>query len=117
MSGRPAQATGSDRDVRRAWWSLALFVPSTVAAFVIGEGLAAAFGYADLVDVPVGVALAAGLPAILVFALPVAAVWYFGHRAVRRGHPQGRVPIIVAAVVGGGFLALNLLQLAMRLVL
>jgi hypothetical protein len=103
---------GHDHDVRRAWWSFLLFVPSFVAAFVTGEGLAAAFGYADPgATVPVGTALVVGLTACLVFALPTLAVWFFGHRAVEHGHPDGRAPVVVALTVSAAFLASNLVQL------
>jgi hypothetical protein len=58
----------------------------------------------------------AGLPAILVFAMPTLLVWYFGHQAERHGHPEGRTPVIVAVVISVGFLAVNLLQLVARLI-
>lgn len=110
------QAPPTDRDVRRTWWSFVLFLPSLVAAFITGEGLAAAMGYSADESPPVGMALLAGLPAIAVFALPTLLVWHFGHRAERHGHPGGRTPVIVAAVVAGGFLALNLFQLVLGLI-
>ena len=109
-------STDHDRDVRRAWWSFALFVPSLVAAFITGEGLLAALGYGGDQAPPAGTALMAGLPALLVFALPTLVVWYFGHQAERHGHPEGRTPIIVAVVIAGGFLAVNLFQLLIGLV-
>lgn len=107
---------GDERDVRRAWWGLGLFVVSFVAAFVTGEGLVAAFGYGSEQEVPVGVALAAGLPACLVFALPAVAVWWFDHRAEDRGDARGRPAVLVAVLVAGAFLAADLGQLALRLV-
>lgn len=110
-------STGHDRDVRRAWWSFALFVPSLVAAFITGEGLLAATGHSDDQSPPVGIALMAGLPAILVFALPTLFVWYFGHQAQRHGHPEGRTPVIVAVVIAGGFLTMNLFQLLVGLII
>lgn len=116
MTVHQLPSTGHDRDVRRAWWSFALFVPSLVAAFITGEALLAAQGHSGDQSPPVGTALMAGLPAILVFALPTLLVWYFGHQAERHGHPEGRTPVIVAFVVSGGFLAMNLLQLVARLI-
>jgi hypothetical protein len=104
------------RDVRRAWWALGLFVVSFVGAFVTGEGLATALGHASDEEVPVGVALAAGLPACAVFALPTLVVWHFGRRAVNAGDRGGRPPVIVAVAVSAAFLAVNLLQLGLRLV-
>ena len=115
MTVRQLPSTGQDRDVRLAWWSLALFVPSMVAAFVTGEGLLAALGHSGDETVPAGVALMAGLPAIFVFALPTLLVRHFGRQAERRGHPDGRTPIIVALVIAGGFLAMNLFQLVLGL--
>ncbi len=116
MTVQQVPSTGHDRDVRRAWWSCALFAPSLVAAFITGEGLLAAMGHGGDQSPPAGVALMAGLPAILVFALPTLLVWYFGHHAERHGHPEGRTPVIVAVVIAGGFLAMNLFQLVVRLI-
>ena len=93
--------------VRRAWWSLLLFLVSFVAAFVVGEGLVTLFGYdAADTDLPWWVPLAAGLPACLVFAAPLLLTW----RLARRAGPAGRTPLIVASVVVAGFLVQNLAQ-------
>ena len=110
-----ASRTGGGTDVRRAWWSFTLFIPSTVAAFVTGEALLAASGHSGEQDVPAATALVAGLPAILVFALPTLLVWHFGRKAARRGCPEGRTPVIVALTITGAFLAMNLVQLGARL--
>lgn len=115
MTVHQLPSTGHDRDVRRAWWSLALFVPSLVAAFLTGEGLVAALGHSGDQTVPAGIALAAGLPALLVFALPTLLVWYLERQAVRHGHPEGRTPLLVACVISGAFVALNLFQLIVGL--
>lgn len=115
MTVHQVPSTGHDRDVRRAWWSFALFGPSLVAAFITGEGLLAAMGHSGDQTPPVGVALMAGLPAVLVFALPTVLVWYFGHQAQRHGRPEGRTPVTVAVVIAGGFLAMNLFQLVVGL--
>lgn len=116
MTVHQVPSTGHDRDVRRAWWSFALFVPSLVAAFIAGEGLLAAMGHSGDQSPPAGTALMAGLPAILVFALPTLLVWYFGHQAERHGHPEGRTPVLVAVVIAGGFLAMNLFQFVVGLI-
>jgi hypothetical protein len=103
--------------VRRAWWSLLLFVVSFVAAVVVGEGLAAAYGYpSGDEDVPAWVLLGAGLPACAVFALPVLVTWLFARRAARAGDAGGRGPLLVAAGIVGLFLAQNLLGLVATLV-
>lgn len=111
------QHTGTDPDVRRAWWSLALFLPSFVGAFITGEGLLAALGHSDTETVPVGIALMAATPALVVFALPLLVVRHFGRRAVARGHDEGRPPVLVAQLGTAAFLAVNLLQLVALLVL
>jgi hypothetical protein len=116
MTVHRVPSTGHGRDVRRAWWSFALFVPSLVAAFITGEGLLAAMGHTGDQSPPAGTALMAGLPAILVFALPTLLVWYFGRQAVRNGYREGRTPVVVAAVIAGGFLAMNLFQLVVGLI-
>jgi hypothetical protein len=115
MTVHQLPSTGHDRDVRRAWWSFTLFVPSLVAAFITGEGLLAAMGHSDDQTPPAGTALMAGLPALVVFALPTLVVWHFGHQAQRHGNPEGRTPVIVAVVISGAFVAMNLLQLVVGL--
>jgi predicted membrane-bound mannosyltransferase len=99
----------ASRYTRLAWWSLLGFVPSFVLAFVVGEGIISALGYpsggeeqpawSDMV--------LAVVPALMVFALPAVLVVHFGRRAVGLGDPQGRVPMILAAVAAGGFVLVN----------
>lgn len=117
MAVPPSPPVRGDRELRRAWWSFVLFVPSTIAAFVVGEGLLAVLGHGSEETVPLGVALAAGLPAIVVFTLPTLSVWRFSRLATRCGHPSGRTPLIVALTVTGCFLAVNLFQLIAGLLL
>jgi hypothetical protein len=116
MTVHQVPSAGTDRDVRRAWWSFALFVPSLVAAFITGEALLAAMGHSGDQSPPAGTALMAGLPAIVVFASPTLVIWYFGHQAERHGHPEGRTPVLVAVVIAGAFLAVNLFQLVLGLI-
>lgn len=108
--------TDPGRDVRRAWWSLALYLPSFVLAFVVGEGLMSAFGYGSGEDVPVWVFAAAGIPACLVFALPLLVTVPFSRRAARAGRRDAWWPALVGGVVAGVFLFQNLLSLVVTLV-
>ncbi|GAA1141148.1 hypothetical protein GCM10009606_20800 [Nocardioides aquiterrae] len=109
-----AHHADSPDPVRRAWWSLLLFLVSFVAAFVVGEGLVTLYGYDSTdADVPGWVLLAAGLPACLVFAAPLLLTW----RLARRAGPAGRAPLLVGAVVVGVFLAQNLLGLLAQVAL
>ena len=98
--------------LRRAWWSLLGFVVSFPLAFAVGEGLASALGHPSGGDQPaeLWVMVAAAGPALLVFVLPAVLVVHYGRRAMRLGDPRGRYPIVVALVVGGGFLLLNLVS-------
>lgn len=105
------------RDVRRAWGSFGLFAPSLVGAFVTGEGLLTVLGYDGEETVPVRIALTAGVPALVVFALPALLIAHLGRQAISHGHPEGRTPMVVAWVVAGVFVVGNLLQLALAAVL
>jgi hypothetical protein len=116
MTVHQMPSPGHDRDVRRAWWSFALFAPSLIAAFITGEALLAAMGHGGDQSPPAATALGAGLPAILVFSLPILLVWHFGHQAERHGHPEGRTPVMVAVVIVGGFLSMNLVQFVIGLI-
>ncbi|WP_299929416.1 hypothetical protein [uncultured Nocardioides sp.] len=107
---RPAPDAATS--LRRAWWSLLGFVVTFFLAFAVGEGLASALGH------PTGsaetaewwVMVLAGVPALVVFALPAVLAVHYGRRAVRLGESRGRYPIVVALVVAGGFVLLNLLS-------
>lgn len=100
--------TRSDR--ARAWWSLALLPPAFVAAFVLGEGLLALYGYdVDGRTPPPWAVLGAAGPALVVFCLPAVVTVHLGRRAVAAGDPGGRLPVAIALAVTVLFLALNLL--------
>lgn len=108
-SGHPSartHLTPADRAYHRAWWSLALYPVSFVAAFVIGEGLASALE-TDSGGLVWWKALLAATPAIVVFVLPGVLAVLFGRSAMRQGRADGRNPAIIGAVIGLGFVALN----------
>jgi hypothetical protein len=104
-----------DHDYRNAWLSLTLFLPSLIGAFVVGEGLLTWYGYSGEEDVPVGVALGAGLPACVVFALPALVTWFFARRALAAGRRDARWALIVAVALPALFLAQNLLSFVVGL--
>ena len=95
-------------DVRRAWLANLLFIPSTVAAFVVGEGLFTLVGgdethwWAPVV---------AGLPALLVFALPCVVVGRYALRAGGADVPHAELPFLLALTITFGFGGLNLVSL------
>ncbi|GAB3764933.1 hypothetical protein FB382_000811 [Nocardioides ginsengisegetis] len=106
----------ADTAARRAWWSLAFYPVSSIVAFVIGEGL-----YAALTDDPADPALwqvlVAGVPALVVFAVPGILAVTQGRRAMRLGRPDGRVPAVIGAVIALSFIGVNLLSYVATLVL
>lgn len=111
MRGTEVRSAGA-RDVRRAWWSLALFPLSFVLAMVVGQGLASLLGHptAGTEDVPVWVMFAAAGPALLVLVAPAVLAVAFARRAEREGDPGGRVPMWVGVGVATAFVLLNVVQ-------
>jgi hypothetical protein len=99
-------------DVRRAWISTVLIPVGIVAAIVVGTAIASALGYESGSEelASIGIALAAGVPAVLVGLIPVGFAVFFGLRARRAGDERGLVPALVAGIVGGGFVGLNVLS-------
>jgi hypothetical protein len=101
----------ADTAYRRAWWSLALYPVTFVAAFVIGEGLYSALTH-DQGDAAIWQVLVAGTPALLVFVIPGVLAAIQGRKAMRLGRRDGQVPAIVGAVVAILFVGQNLLSFA-----
>ena len=104
--------------VRRAWIMLALYPVSFAAAFVVGEGLVSAFGYstADEASPPAWLILLAGVPALVVFAVPGLLSAYYGRRAVGQGEPRGKVPALIGLLIAVAFVGLNLLSYLIGLI-
>jgi hypothetical protein len=94
---------------RRAWWALLGYIPSFVAAFVVGEGLYDLL-HAGPGDADWWVFVLAATPALIVFAIPGALAWHFGQRAAHGGRPEGRTLAIIGVAVGVGFAVMNLLS-------
>jgi hypothetical protein len=118
MTETKAPAPAGQADVGRAWASLLLYPFTFAAAFGIGEGLASVFGYPAGGDeqAPLWVMLAASLPALAVFALPAVLATVFARRAAHVGNPRGRTPMVIAVVVAGAFIALNVVSGVVTLV-
>jgi len=95
---------------RRAWWLLAGTIPAFVVGVVIGEGLQAAFGYADAGPdaTPWWVKLVAGGLGSLVMIAPSAV----GAACAKRGQRLGEGNRARSALIGNGaVLTLLTLQL------
>jgi hypothetical protein len=103
---REARAT---QLVRRAWWSLALFPVSFVAASLLGGILLAAMGHDPDSETtpPWGPTLAAGVPAMMVMILPALAAAWFGRRAQELGQPNGRAATVTGLALAGALVMLN----------
>lgn len=112
--GSAARSTQEQADTyyRSAWWSLVLFLPCFVGAFVVGEGLIDLLGYPSGGEEspPFWAIVVASVPALLLFALPGLLSLFFARRARRLGRVGAMVPAIVGIGVAGGFLALNVLS-------
>lgn len=119
ISSHHAAPAPSHRSLHLAWWSLLLFPVSFVGAFVLGEGIPAWLGYENpsLDTTPWWVVALALVSALAVFAAPFLVTAHFSRRAAAEGEPSGRLPLVVAAVTVGAFLALNLLSGLAQLVL
>lgn len=103
-------APGAATTTRRAWLSLLGFVPSFGVAFLVGEGLVSAMGYEVGGDQPPWpVAIAATVPALLVFVLPAIAAVHFGRKSLRLGDRRARVPMTIAVAVATLFVLMNVL--------
>ena len=89
-----------------------LFPVSFVAAMVIGEAIPAWFGYSQpsLDSTPWWVIALAFGTALLVFASPFLVTVHLSNKAVALGEQGGRMPLVVAGVVVGAFVLLNLMS-------
>ena len=104
-----------DRHYRRAWWSLALYPVTFVAAFVIGEGIHSMLTD-DARDAAFWEVLLAATPALLVFVIPGILAVTQGRAAMRLGRRDGRVPAVVGAAIGIGFVGINVASYLVGLV-
>ena len=107
--GASAHDGPAERAYRRAWWSLALYPVSFVAAFVVGEGLYSMLTH-DQGEPAVWQVLVAGLPAVLVFVIPGVLAAIHGRTAMRLGRSDAKVPAIIGAVLAIAFVGQNLLS-------
>ena len=104
------------RSLRRAWISVAILPLASVGAMILGDGLLTLQGYqSGDSEIPPGVALMAGIPAVLVLIAPTIPAIGFGLRARRLGIPAGAIPALVGLVVAAMSILLNALPLALGL--
>ena len=114
-SGTAVNSDAASGAYRRAWWALALYPLSFVAAFAIGEGIFSAL--TEYTGDPVfWQVLLAGPPALAVLVVPGILSVSQGRKAMRLGRKDGRVPALVGAVIAIGFVGLNLASYLVGLV-
>jgi hypothetical protein len=91
------------REIRRAWWSLALIPVGYLIAYAVGTGILSVLGYADIGDElpPLHASVLAGVPATVFAAAPGLAALWFGSRAHRLRRPGGLVPGLLGALFAG----------------
>jgi hypothetical protein len=112
--GLDGVCTASDV-LRLAWVSVALIPVAFVAAMLLGESLLMLQGdESSQPDIPLGVVLRAGVPAVLLLIAPTAAAIWFGLRARRLGLAAGLTPASIGAVVAVTSILLNGLPLLLR---
>ena len=88
----------AERDLRKAWIAVALLPVAFVVAIFAGEGLLRLLDYESGESVPVGPALLARIPALLMLIAPGVAAVFYGNRAHRAA---GRPATMVAAWIDG----------------
>ncbi|WP_323098154.1 hypothetical protein [Intrasporangium sp. YIM S08009] len=88
-------------NLTRSWIAVASIPVAFFVAFAVSEGLYALLGYKpeDATE-PLWVALAAGIPAIILFLVPCAAAVWYGNKARAEGHRSALLPLLVGAVLG-----------------
>lgn len=107
--GTSAQRNPADSAYRHAWWSLALYPVTLVAAFVIGEGLYSALTN-DQGDAALWQVIVAATPALSIFVIPGLLAVAQGRKAMRLGRQDGKVPALIGVIIAIGFVGLNLLS-------
>lgn len=96
-----------------AWVCVGLIPVALAIAMVVSDGILTLLGYetGDPTKAPLGPAILAGLPALLVMLSPgVLAVW-LGSRALDDGDDRAIVPLSIGAVATLGMLLLGLASL------
>lgn len=101
------------RDVRRSWTVLALTPVTGLASVLLSDWLFQLLGYSTDAGeaAPTGVAVAVGLPVVLLAAAPALLAYRYGLRALREGSREGIVPAMLGAAFAASFFTLNLFAL------
>jgi hypothetical protein len=79
-------------------------------AMAVGEGLASLLGYPAGGDGPVWVTVVTDVAATVTVLLPCLAAVFFGRRANQAGDRRGRLPAVLGAGAGLGWLVLAIVS-------
>lgn len=91
-----------------AWISLALFPVGVLVGWVAGVAVLAALGYSlGYGSPPDGVALAVGIPSVLLAIVPALLAVVFGVRAWQEGRQWGLLPAVLGALLAVVFILFN----------
>ncbi|MFH8250222.1 hypothetical protein ACH3VR_07645 [Microbacterium sp. B2969] len=103
------QSRDTTRPLAKAWWSLALFLPSVATAFLVGEGIPGMFGWTEPSSRPAWwvLALALGV-STLILASPLLLTARYSAKASRVGVAGAWLPVIVGSAIVFGFVGINL---------
>lgn len=108
---RPPGPTARDANpwLGRAWVGVGLVPLFFFFAFAVGEGIYAWMGYKpENADAPVWAVVVVSALVVAVVLIPCVAAVYFGRRAIRSGDRRGRVPAVIGAVAGVGWVVLTI---------
>lgn len=112
----PAAGAGVGRRcLRWAWISVVLIPVGFVGGMLLGEALVSAQGFEVGSDEfpPLGVALLAGLPALVIVMAPAVLAIVLGLRARRQGASTGWIPALIGALVAAYAVLANSLPLVL----
>lgn len=106
---RVGPSTPATRDLCRAWVAVALLPVAFVVAMIVGEGLITILGFESGAEdpPPVGPALLAGIPALLILIAPGIAAVFYGRCACRADRRNANVPAWIGGLAVVLVVALN----------
>ena len=110
MTANDRTFSGTTHNRAWAWGSLALLPVSFGLAFVAGEGIADLLGVTSGTTPPLWVMGTALGVAALIFALPLLLTAWLSSRAAAASEPGARVPLLIGALLIGGFLLVNVVS-------
>lgn len=115
----PAQGGFHPNNTRRSWIALACTALTLPIGIAAGSLMVAQMGYDpnNLEALPAGIALLTGSVTMAITLVAPLIAFFLGRKAMRAGDARGQVPMLIAGIGGAMFLASNLGQFALGLIL